>query len=172
MTKRLNKLKQRNLGNVSQALRETSQTVTEVDMKNRRVVEEGMTVIAEAPATEIIEEMATPIIVIAEDIAAKNTKIEHQNTVDMIVEKIMDQDPDHQLIAEATAMLRALLIKQDQEENLLDEKTIGKEAQNVNVIDLWRKIRPEMIGAILQLVDQYRTEAEVTIMILGMEEDH
>ena len=83
---------------------ETSQTVTEADMKNRRVVEEGMIVIAEAPATEIIEEMATPIIVIEEDIAVKNTKIEHQNIVDMNAEKNMDQDPDHQLIAEAMAM--------------------------------------------------------------------
>ena len=83
---------------------ETSQIVTEADMKNRRVVEEGMIVIAEAPATEIIEEMATPIIVIEEDIAVKNTKIEHQNIVDMNAEKIMDQDPDRQLIAEAMAM--------------------------------------------------------------------
>ena len=43
---------------------ETSQITTEADMKNHRVVEEGMIVIAEAPATEIIEEMAIPIIVI------------------------------------------------------------------------------------------------------------
>ena len=82
---------------------ETSQ-ITEADMKNRRVAGEGMIVIAEAPATEIIEEMAIPITVIGGDIAVKNTKIEHQNIVDMNAEKNMDQDPDHQLIAEAMAM--------------------------------------------------------------------
>ena len=141
-------------------------------MKNRRVVEEGMTVIAEAPATEIIEEMATPIIVIAEDIAAKNTKIEHQNTVDMNVEKITNQDPDHQLIAEAIAMLKALLIKQDQEESLLDEKIVVKEAQSEDGIDLWKKVGPETIGAVPQLADQCRIETGATMMILEMGEDH
>ena len=141
-------------------------------MKNRRVVEEGMTVIAEAPATEIIEEMATPIIVITEDIAVKNTKIEHQNIVDMNTEKITDQDPDHQLIAEAIAMLKALLIKQDQEESLLDEKIVAKEAQSEDGIDLWKKVGPDTIGAAPQLADQCRIETGATMMISGMGEDH
>ena len=82
---------------------ETSQ-ITEVDKKNRQEVEEGMIVIAEAPATEIIEEMAIPITVIEGDIAVKNTEIERRNIVDMNEEMITDQDPDHQLIVEAMDM--------------------------------------------------------------------
>ena len=81
-----------------------SSQITEVDTKNRQVVEEGMIVIAEAPATEIIEEMAIPITVIEGDIAVKNTGIEHRNIVDTNEEMIMDQDPGHQLIVEAMDM--------------------------------------------------------------------
>ena len=82
---------------------ETSQ-ITEVDKKNCQEVEEGMIVIAEAPATDIIEETAIPITVIEGDIAVKNTEIEHRNIVDMNEEMITDQDPDHQLIVEAMDM--------------------------------------------------------------------
>ena len=82
---------------------ETSQ-ITEVDKKNCQEVEEGMIVIAEALATDIIEETAIPITVIEGDIAVKNTGIEHRNIVDMNEEMITDQDPGHQLIVEAMDM--------------------------------------------------------------------
>ncbi len=153
---------------------ETSQ-ITEVDKKNCQEVEEGMIVIAEAPATEIIEEMAIPITVIEGDTAVKNTKIEHQNIVDMNAEKIMDQDPDHQLIVEAMGIQRVLFTQQDQEGSLLDERIVVKEALSGDGIDLRidlrKKTGPDMIGAVPQLADHYRIETEMTVMNSEMEED-